>query len=204
MQELKASSAELNDLRLNKERLEYDNKEAGIQIDTLQEQISEHERELDELRRQVEQLRTHAKDAVAEEKERRKAEKMAAMMAKFDAVRRDRRFAVCRLKLMLTSPYLSASRRARCPKRKRAFGSCSLSSMPLTTRTLRRRSLKRTSHSSTVSFLRARRSFVIHTTDFDRLRRMPACSSAVGRRLSSDLERSRPSMRSFSVRSLSV
>jgi hypothetical protein len=35
----------------------------------------------------MEVLKTNAKDAVVEEKERRKAEKMALMMAKFDAVR---------------------------------------------------------------------------------------------------------------------
>lgn len=88
IQDLKTNSADLNDLRLLKERLEYDNKEAAIQTDTLKEQIEENEREMDSLRKQMEALKMNAKDAVAEEKERRKAEKMAAMMAKFDVVRR--------------------------------------------------------------------------------------------------------------------
>lgn len=35
----------------------------------------------------MEALKASAKDAAVEDKERRKAEKMAAMMAKFDAVR---------------------------------------------------------------------------------------------------------------------
>lgn len=66
--------------------MEYDNKESTIQIDTLREQIDENEREIEDLRRQMEAIKISAKDAAAEEKERRKAEKMAAMMAKFDAV----------------------------------------------------------------------------------------------------------------------
>ena len=84
-QELKANSSDLNDLRLAKERLEYDNKESVIQIDTLKETITESERDIDDLRKQLDTLKASAKDAAAEEKERKKAEKMAAMMAKFDA-----------------------------------------------------------------------------------------------------------------------
>ncbi|CED84475.1 kinesin heavy chain [Phaffia rhodozyma] len=82
--ELKVHSSELSELRLLKERLEYENKEAAIQLDALKEQIEENEREIEDLRKQVEALKVTAKDAVAEEKERKKAEKMAAMMAKFD------------------------------------------------------------------------------------------------------------------------
>lgn len=85
-QDLKVNSSDLNDLRLAKERLEYDNKESAIQIDTLKESIVESERDVEELRKQLETLKASAKDAAAEEKERKKAEKMAAMMAKFDAV----------------------------------------------------------------------------------------------------------------------
>ncbi|KAL7411531.1 kinesin heavy chain [Mrakia frigida] len=83
--DLKVNSSDLNDLRLAKERLEYDNKESAIQIDTLKESIVESERDVEELRKQLETLKASAKDAAAEEKERKKAEKMAAMMAKFDA-----------------------------------------------------------------------------------------------------------------------
>lgn len=84
-QELKESLSTLNDLRLAKERLEYDGKESTIQIDTLKETIAESERDVEELRKQLESLKANAKGAAAEEKERKKAEKMAAMMAKFDA-----------------------------------------------------------------------------------------------------------------------
>ena len=84
--DLKVHSSDLNELRLAKERLEYDNKESAIEIDTLKETISESERDVEELRKQLESLKTNAKDAAAEQKEKKKAEKMAAMMAKFDAV----------------------------------------------------------------------------------------------------------------------
>lgn len=85
--ELKSHSTDLQDLRLLKERLEYDNKESAIQIDTLNQQIEENERDIEDLRKQMETLKGEVKDAAVEEKERKKAEKMATMMAKFDAVR---------------------------------------------------------------------------------------------------------------------
>lgn len=68
------------------ERLDYDNKEGGITIDILKEQNQDAKSELDELRRQISELKTAQKDATAEDKEKRKQEKMAMMMAKFDAV----------------------------------------------------------------------------------------------------------------------
>ena len=81
-------SSELNESRLQIERLDYDNKERNITIDILKEQHQDAKNESDELRKQVLELKTAQKDAlVAGDKEKRKQEKMAIMMAKFDAVR---------------------------------------------------------------------------------------------------------------------
>ena len=80
-------SSELNELRLQIERLDYDNKERNITIDILKEQHQDAKNESDELRKQVSELKTAQKDALAAgDKEKRKQEKMAMMMAKFDAV----------------------------------------------------------------------------------------------------------------------
>ncbi|RDB21391.1 Kinesin heavy chain [Hypsizygus marmoreus] len=82
--ENKAMSSQLNELRLQVERLDYDNKEGSITIDILKEQNQDAKSELEELRKQISELRTAQKDASAEDKEKRKQEKMAMMMAKFD------------------------------------------------------------------------------------------------------------------------
>ena len=79
-------SAQLNELRLQVERLDYDNKESIITIDILREQNQDAKSELDELKKIITELRSAQKDASAEDKEKRKQEKMALMMAKFDAV----------------------------------------------------------------------------------------------------------------------
>jgi len=79
-------SAQLNELRLQLERLDYDNKESIITIDILREQNQDAKNELDELKKIITDLRSAQKDASAEDKEKRKQEKMALMMAKFDAV----------------------------------------------------------------------------------------------------------------------
>lgn len=80
-------STQLNELRLQVERLDYDNKESIITIDILREQNQDSKNELDELKKIITDLRSAQKDASAEDKEKRKQEKMALMMAKFDAVR---------------------------------------------------------------------------------------------------------------------
>ncbi|KAI0818737.1 kinesin heavy chain [Irpex lacteus] len=72
--ENKTMSGQLNELRLQVERLDYDNKESIITIDILKEQNQDAKNELEEL-----------KKTIAEDKEKRKQEKMAMMMAKFDA-----------------------------------------------------------------------------------------------------------------------
>ena len=79
-------SGQLNELRLQVERLDYDNKESIITIDILKEQNQDAKNELEELRKTIADLKAAQKDASAEDKEKRKQEKMALMMAKFDAV----------------------------------------------------------------------------------------------------------------------
>jgi hypothetical protein len=79
-------SAQLNELRLQLERLDYDNKEGVITIDILKEQNVDAKNELEELRKSLAELKTTQKDSSAEEREKRKQEKMAMMMAKFDTV----------------------------------------------------------------------------------------------------------------------
>ncbi|KAG8961252.1 Kinesin heavy chain [Tulasnella sp. 419] len=86
--ENKAMSTQLNDLRLQVERLGYDNKESIITIDILKEQNQDLSTELEELKKSLQELKSAHKDNVAaEDKEKKKAEKMAMMMAKFDTVR---------------------------------------------------------------------------------------------------------------------
>ncbi|OSX65082.1 hypothetical protein POSPLADRAFT_1053867 [Postia placenta MAD-698-R-SB12] len=83
--ENKTMSGQLNEFRLQVERLDYDNKESVITIDILKEQNQDTKAELDELKKTISELKAAQKDASAEDKEKRKQEKMALMMAKFDA-----------------------------------------------------------------------------------------------------------------------
>ncbi|KAL5490500.1 hypothetical protein ACEPAI_5333 [Sanghuangporus weigelae] len=82
--ENKSMSAQLNDLRLQVERLDYDNKEGAITIDILKEQNQDATRELEELRQAIGDLKSNQKDLSLEDKEKKKQEKMALMMAQFD------------------------------------------------------------------------------------------------------------------------
>ncbi len=84
--ENKTISSQLNDLRLQIERLDYDNKEGAITIDILKEQNQDANRELEELRQSINELKSNQKDPSLEDKEKKKQEKMALMMAKFDVV----------------------------------------------------------------------------------------------------------------------
>jgi len=79
-------SGQLNELRLQVERLSYDGKESGITIDILKEQNEDAKVELEELKKTISDLRSSQKDTSADDKEKRKQEKMAMMMAKFDTV----------------------------------------------------------------------------------------------------------------------
>lgn len=80
-------SSQLNELRLQLERLDYDNKEGVIAMDILKEQNADLTNDIEELRKTLAELRAAQKEAAStDDKEKRKAEKMALMMAKFDTV----------------------------------------------------------------------------------------------------------------------
>ncbi|BGP48766.1 hypothetical protein JCM10450v2_004642 [Rhodotorula kratochvilovae] len=79
--ENKAVNGELADLRLQLERIRYDSKEAAITTDALKEQNAELERELEELRKSLADAKATQKSAEQEGKDKKKAERMAAMMA---------------------------------------------------------------------------------------------------------------------------
>jgi kinesin family protein 5 len=86
-------STKLNELRLQVERLDYEAKEGNITIETLREQNNDTTIELEALKKQIAEVKATHKDASADDKEKRKQEKMALMMAKFDTVR----IASCRI-----------------------------------------------------------------------------------------------------------
>ncbi|KAF3388481.1 Kinesin heavy chain [Penicillium rolfsii] len=79
-------SAEVNELRMQLEKVSYESKEAGITMDGLREANAELTSELDEMKQQLLDVRMKAKETTAalDEKEKKKAEKMAKMMAGFD------------------------------------------------------------------------------------------------------------------------
>jgi kinesin family member 5 len=79
-------SGQLNELRMQLERLDYENKEGSITMDILREQNQDLTSELEELKKNIIELRSTQKDSSAEDKEKKKAEKMAMMMAQFDTV----------------------------------------------------------------------------------------------------------------------
>ncbi|KAF8746120.1 hypothetical protein AX14_000172 [Amanita brunnescens Koide BX004] len=83
--ENKAMSSSLNELRLQVERLTYDNKEGLISIDILKEQNHDLKEELEKLKSVLADTEAAKTDASQEDKEKRKQEKMALMMAEFDA-----------------------------------------------------------------------------------------------------------------------
>lgn len=78
--------AEVNELKMQLERVYFEGKEASITMDGLKEANSELTAELDEVKQQLLDIRISAKDtnAVTDEKERKKAERMAQMMSGFD------------------------------------------------------------------------------------------------------------------------
>lgn len=79
-------SVQNNELRMQIERLDYENKEAGITVDILREQNQDLSNELEEHKKTVQELRSSQRDPALEDKEKKKAEKMAMMMAQFDTV----------------------------------------------------------------------------------------------------------------------
>lgn len=79
-------NSEVNEFKMQLERLSFENKEAQITMDGLKEANSELTVELDEVKQQLLNIKMTAREtsAVLDEKEKRKAEKMAKMMAGFD------------------------------------------------------------------------------------------------------------------------
>ena len=79
-------SAEVSELKMQLERVAFENKEASITMDGLKEANSELTVELDEVKQHLLDVRMSAKETsvALDEKERRKAERMAQMMAGFD------------------------------------------------------------------------------------------------------------------------
>ncbi|KAL1993189.1 hypothetical protein VTN49DRAFT_3138 [Thermomyces lanuginosus] len=77
---------EVNELRMQLEKVSFESKEASITIDSLKEANSELTAELDEVKQQLLDARMKAKEtsAALDEKDRKKAERMAKMMAGFD------------------------------------------------------------------------------------------------------------------------
>lgn len=79
-------SSEVNELKMQLERVAFEGKEASITMDGLKEANSELTTELDEVKQLLLDVRMSAKEtsAVLDEKEKKKAERMAQMMAGFD------------------------------------------------------------------------------------------------------------------------
>lgn len=79
-------NGEVNEVKMQLERLSFEGKEAQITMDALKEANTELTTELDEVKQQLMDAKMGAKEsgAVLDEKEKKKAEKMAQMMAGFD------------------------------------------------------------------------------------------------------------------------
>ncbi|GAA5981651.1 hypothetical protein JCM11641_003933 [Rhodosporidiobolus odoratus] len=85
LSENKSMTGEVADMRLQLEKLVYESKEAAITSDSLKEQNSELEKELEDLRKTMTDLKATQKSAEQEGKDKKKAERMAAMMAGLNA-----------------------------------------------------------------------------------------------------------------------
>ncbi|TPX14384.1 uncharacterized protein E0L32_005580 [Thyridium curvatum] len=79
-------TSESNEFKMQLERLNFEGKETQITLDALKEANSELTTELDEVKQQLLDVKMSAKEtsAVLDQKEKKKAEKMAKMMAGFD------------------------------------------------------------------------------------------------------------------------
>ncbi|KAB5535193.1 P-loop containing nucleoside triphosphate hydrolase protein [Coniochaeta sp. 2T2.1] len=79
-------TSEVNEFKMQLERLVFESKEGQITMDGLKEANAELTAELDEVKQQMLDMKMSAKEtsAVLDEKEKKKAEKMAKMMAGFD------------------------------------------------------------------------------------------------------------------------
>ena len=79
-------TTEVNEFKMQLERLNFEGKEAQITMDALKEANAELTGELDDVKQQLLDVKMSAKEtgAALDEKEKKKAEKMAKMMAGFD------------------------------------------------------------------------------------------------------------------------
>ncbi|MCJ1231071.1 Kinesin heavy chain [Toensbergia leucococca] len=79
-------NGEIHELKMQLERINFEGKEASITMDGLKEANSELTVELDEVKQQLLDFRMSAKEtgAILDEKEKKKTERMAQMMASFD------------------------------------------------------------------------------------------------------------------------
>ncbi|KAI8583484.1 hypothetical protein K450DRAFT_221443 [Umbelopsis ramanniana AG] len=82
--ENQAMSTELSDVKLQLQKIEYESKESAINVESLKETNQDLHTELEELKKSLEAVRSAQKVNVDEEKMKRKADKMAEMMAGFD------------------------------------------------------------------------------------------------------------------------
>jgi kinesin family protein 5 len=79
-------NSEMNELKMQLERVVFESKEASITMDGLKEANTELTTELDEVKHQLLDVRMSAREtsAALDEKDKKKAERMAQMMAGFD------------------------------------------------------------------------------------------------------------------------
>tara|TARA_R110002003_G_scaffold70_24_gene6543 strand:+ start:13683 stop:15866 length:2184 start_codon:yes stop_codon:yes gene_type:complete len=79
-------TSELNEMKMQIEKIQFESKEAQISMDALKEANSELTAELDDVKQQLLDAKMNAKEtsAAQDEKKRKKAEAMAQMMAGFD------------------------------------------------------------------------------------------------------------------------
>ncbi|OZJ03693.1 Kinesin heavy chain [Bifiguratus adelaidae] len=76
-------TSELNDLRLQLQKISYESKENAITVDSMKEANQELTHELEDLKRALLELKSSRKDSVDDVKEKKKAEKMKEMLANF-------------------------------------------------------------------------------------------------------------------------
>ena len=202
--ENKSMSGQLNELRLQVERLNYDNKESIITIDILKEQNQDAKGELEEFKKTIADLKAAQKDTSTEDKEKRKQEKMALMMAKFDAVsiRVPYLFGPAAIAPSSDLRFCASDQHSKAPSPRRTnnFARSSQSSMPSTRTTPSPLSPTRTSCPSGDAWPTRRLSSGRQSTAFARCRKRMRCTSAGATSSSLVSLVLRPSTRSSSVR----
>lgn len=83
-QDSSSAAFELSDLKLQLEKVSYENKEGAITVDSLREVNQELSKELEDLKKALMEMRLAQKDSSEGDKEKKKIEKMAQMMADLD------------------------------------------------------------------------------------------------------------------------